>query len=148
MASRRATIAMIPTPLAEAMRTTLTLPVQGDGQVAAQQAIIGALGQALEARRQRILISQSAVNPIKWISLLLQAICTLTAIAMVHSDNRTALWLAYGAFALEVFSLYVKTFGTLLDTSLFFLIAAVMVSVLAWAAYKLHQSKGPAEAAA
>ena len=59
----------------------------------------------------------------------------------LHSDNRAALWLAYAGFALEVFSLYVKTFGTLLDTSLFFLIAAVMVSVLAWAAYKLHQRK-------
>ena len=102
MASRRATITMIPTPLAEAMRTTLTLPVQGDGQVAAQQAIIGALGQALEARRQRILISQSAVNPIKWISLLLQAICTLTAIAMVHSDNRTTAAVALGLFSTAI----------------------------------------------
>jgi uncharacterized membrane protein len=55
------------------------------------------------------------------------------------SDNRGALWLAYGGFALEVFSLYVKTMGTLLDTSLFFLIAALMVSTLAWAAYTLHR---------
>ena len=85
--------------------------------------------------------------------LVLLAILTLAVLlgAMLwalHSDNRTALWLAYGGFALEVFSLYVKTFGTLLDTSLFFLIAAVMVSALAWAAYKLHQRKMPAEVAA
>jgi uncharacterized membrane protein len=65
----------------------------------------------------------------------------------VHTDNRPALWLAYGAFALEVFSLYLKTFGTLLNTSLFFLIAAIMVSLLAWAAYRLHQRKAPTEAA-
>jgi len=55
------------------------------------------------------------------------------------SDNRGALWLAYGGFALEVFSLYVRTMGTLLDTALFFLIAALMVSALAWAAYTLHR---------
>jgi uncharacterized membrane protein len=66
----------------------------------------------------------------------------------LHSDNRAALWLAYGGFALEVFALYVKTFGTLLDTSLFFLIAAVMVSLLAWVAYRLHQRKTPTEVAA
>jgi uncharacterized membrane protein len=66
----------------------------------------------------------------------------------LHSDNRAALWLAYAGFAVEVFSLYVKTFGTLLDTSLFFLIAAVMVSALAWVAYRLHRRNAPAEVAA
>ena len=66
----------------------------------------------------------------------------------LHSDNRPALWLAYAAFALEIFTLYLKTFGTLLNTSLFFLVAAVIVSLLAWAAYKLHQRKAPAGAAA
>ena len=65
----------------------------------------------------------------------------------LRTDNRGALWLAYAGFAVEVFSLYIKTFGTLLDTSLFFLIAAVMVSGLAWAAYKLHQRKTPEVAA-
>jgi uncharacterized membrane protein len=85
--------------------------------------------------------------------LILLAVLTLALLltAMLwalHSDNRAALWLAYGGFALEVFSLYVKTFGTLLDTSLFFLIAAVIVSLLAWAAYKLHLRPRPAEVAA
>ena len=32
MASRRATITIIPASLAEAMQTTLALPVQGEGQ--------------------------------------------------------------------------------------------------------------------
>lgn len=85
--------------------------------------------------------------------LVLLAILTLLMLlgAMLwalSADNRTALWLAYAAFALETFTLYLRTFGTLLDTSLFFLIAAVIVSLLAWAAYKLHQRKGPTEAAA
>jgi uncharacterized membrane protein len=59
----------------------------------------------------------------------------------LKSDNRPALWLAYAAFALEIFALYVRTFGSFLNTSLFFLVAALIVSALAWLAYRLHQSK-------
>ena len=85
--------------------------------------------------------------------LVLLAILTLAMLlaAMLWAlgaDNRAALWLAYAAFALEIFTLYLKTFGNLLNTSLFFLIAAVIVSLLAWAAYKLHQRKIPTGAAA
>ena len=50
----------------------------------------------------------------------------------INTDNRGALWLAYTGFAIEIFTLYVRTFGTLLNTSLFFLIAALLVSGLAW----------------
>ena len=58
--------------------------------------------------------------------LVLLAILTLAMLlgAMLWAlgaDNRAALWLAYAAFALEIFTLYLKTFGTLLNTSLFFL---------------------------
>jgi uncharacterized membrane protein len=85
--------------------------------------------------------------------LLLLAVLTLALLlgAMLwalRTDNRGALWIAYAAFALEIFTLYLKTFGTLLNTSLFFLVAAALVSLLAWAAYRLHQRKGPTEAAA
>ena len=31
------------------------------------------------------------VTPVKWAGLLLQALCTLIAISMVHSDNRLTL---------------------------------------------------------
>jgi len=84
--------------------------------------------------------------------LILLAILTLAMLlgAMLWAlgaDNRAALWLAYAAFALEIFTLYLRTFGTLLNTSLFFLIAAVIVSGLAWAAYKLHQRKAATGAA-
>src|SRR5262245_53621163 len=102
MARRRATTTIIPAALAQAVQTTLALPVQGEGQSAAQRAIVAALENALDARRQRILISQSGVNQVKWISLFIQAICTLTAIAMVHSDNRTAAAVAMGLFATAI----------------------------------------------
>lgn len=84
--------------------------------------------------------------------LLLLAIVSLVLLlgAMVwalNGDNRPALWLAYTAFALEIFTLYVRTFGSLLNTSLFFLVAALIVSALAWIAYRLHRSKTTTEAA-
>jgi uncharacterized MnhB-related membrane protein len=42
---------------------------------------------------------QSQVNLLKWLCLLLQAICALVAIAIVHSDNRLASIIALGIFA-------------------------------------------------
>ena len=85
--------------------------------------------------------------------LVLLAILTLAMLlgAMLwalRTDNRAALWLAYAGFAQEIFTLYLRTFGTLLNTSLFFLVTAVIVSLLAWAAYRLHQRKIPTGAAA
>src|SRR5262245_29261964 len=84
MAHRRETLTMIPTALAQALQTTLATPIQGEGQVAAQRGIVASLESALDARRQRILASQLEVTSVKWVSLVIQAICTLAAIAMVH----------------------------------------------------------------
>src|SRR5208337_1987197 len=57
---------------------------------------------ALDARRQRILTSRSEVNLVKWACLVLQAVCALLAIAVVHSDNRLASTIAMGTFATGV----------------------------------------------
>jgi hypothetical protein len=70
-----------------------------DGQKLAQSEIVRSIETALDARRQRIIISQSTVGPIKWAGLLLQALCTLIAIAFVHSDNRGACGIALALFA-------------------------------------------------
>ena len=59
----------------------------------------------------------------------------------LKTDNTAALWLAYAGFAIEVFILHVMTIGTLLNTSLFFLVSALIVSAFAYAAYRLHQRK-------
>jgi hypothetical protein len=60
----------------------------GSGTVAASGAIGGE--SPSDPRRQRIIVSQSQVNLVKWCCLLVQAVCALLAIAMVHSDNRLA----------------------------------------------------------
>ena len=102
MYRHRATLTMIPASLAEALQLTLALTPRGDGQVAAQRQILVSLENALDARRQRIIVSGSIVNWVKWTSVLLQAVCTLLAIAMVHSDNRITAAIAMAIFATGV----------------------------------------------
>jgi uncharacterized membrane protein len=52
-------------------------------------------------------------------------------------------WLAYIGFSIEIVALYFRTVGTLLDTSLFFLSAGVLVCLLAFLAWRLHQRQSP-----
>ena len=53
----------------------------------------------MDARRQRLTISQFQVSPLKWGCLYLQAVCALIAIAFIHSDNRLASLLTMMLFA-------------------------------------------------
>ena len=48
------------------------------------------------------------------------------------------LWLGYVGFSFEILAIYSKTIGTLLNTSLFFLVAGLIVAGLAAMAYRLH----------
>lgn len=73
-----------------------------------------------------------------WFALSLVGLIGLVAYAL-KTDNRPVLWVSYAAFAIELVSIYFKTLGTLLNTSLFFLSAGLLVIGLAWAAWKLHQ---------
>lgn len=58
-------------------------------------------------------------------------------VAAAMTDNRGLMWVAYIALSMELLGIYFKTFGTLLDTSLFFLIAGVLVIALAFVAYRV-----------
>jgi hypothetical protein len=49
-----------------------------------------------------LILSGSTVDWIKWCSLLLQAVCAVVAIGMVHSDNRMSAGIATGLFATGV----------------------------------------------
>lgn len=55
------------------------------------------------------------------------------------TGNRGVLWLGYIGFSLEVLSVYGKTVGTILNTSLFFLVAALLVAALAYMALRIAQ---------
>jgi len=102
MARQTATLRATPGALAEALQLTLALAPGSQGQQTAQREIATALENALDARRQRIIISRSQVNFVKWSCLYLQAVCALLAIAMVHSDNRLASAVTMGIFATGV----------------------------------------------
>lgn len=102
MARQAATLRISPRPLVEALQLVLGIPSTTSGQQIAEREIATALENALDARRQQIIVSQSQVNSVKWACLIVQAVCALLAIAMVHSDNRLAATLTMGMFATGV----------------------------------------------
>jgi Protein of unknown function (DUF4239) len=100
MAHRRATLSTLrANALIEALQDVLSLKPVDDSQRTAHPEIMKALETAMDARRQRIVVSQSSVGTVKWAGIVLQALCTLVAIAMVHSDNRLACAIAMTLFA-------------------------------------------------
>jgi Protein of unknown function (DUF4239) len=102
MAHRQATLSPLPMNLIEALQNAFALKLADDSQRAAQPEMIRALSSALDARRQRIVISESSVGAVKWVAILFQAFCTLVAIAMVHADNRRACAITLTLFATGV----------------------------------------------
>lgn len=100
MTRQRATLSTLrANALIEALHETMILKPADDSQRTAQTEMVRALQTALDARRQRIVVSQSSVGRVKWAGILLQGLCTLIAIAMVHSDNRLACAIATTLFA-------------------------------------------------
>jgi hypothetical protein len=102
MAKGTATLRFTPPLVAEALQFTLALSPNTEGQKIAQREIATALEIAFDARRQRIIISQSQVNLVKWLCLFVQAAAALFAIALVHCDNRIAAAISLGLFATGV----------------------------------------------
>jgi hypothetical protein len=102
MEKQRATLTAIPTALATALHLAVGFHPQGDGQVVAQRELVTSIQDALTARRQRIVVSESSINAVKWVGLIALAALTLFAIGLVHSENRTAARIAMGVFAAAV----------------------------------------------
>ena len=77
--------------------------------------------------------------------LLLAALTLALLVVVIHQGlmlgHRGAVWLGYVGFSAEIFALYVKTVGSLAGSSLFFLVAGVIVIALAAMAWWLHQAE-------
>jgi hypothetical protein len=99
MGKRSASLKVASHALDEALQLALSLAPNSAGQIAAQREMVTALENALDARRQRIILSRSTVNWVKWTCLFAQGACTLILIAIVHSDNRAAAAIAMWIFA-------------------------------------------------
>jgi hypothetical protein len=102
MSRRDARLSVVPEALAEALRLAFALDPHSEGQVTAQRELVTSLQDALDARRQRIIISESTVNWVRWMALIALAALTLLAIAFVHCDNRRTAAIAMGIFASAV----------------------------------------------
>jgi hypothetical protein len=102
MAHQSETLTVVPTSLAQELELAIGLSPRTEGQKVAQGQIVASLQSALDARRQRIILSESSVNWVKWTGVILVALLTLIAIAFVHSDNRLTAALAMGLFAAAV----------------------------------------------
>ncbi len=102
MADQHLTLKVVPTALADALRLALSLQPRTEGQAVAQREITTSLENALDARRQRIIISESRVNWVKWASIVVLALLALLAIAFVHSGRRATAAIALSIFAAAV----------------------------------------------
>lgn len=102
MARQDVTLTIAPPTLTQALRLVLSLTPQKDGQIAAQREMVAWLGSALDARRQRIILSGSSLDWVKWTVLYVLAGLTLITIAMVHSGNPTANRIILGIFGTGV----------------------------------------------
>ena len=92
----------VPSDAAAAVHLALSLNPRTPGQVEAQRELIAQLDTALDARRQRIIVSHSQVNTVKWFGVCLLGFILLVAIACVHAARRTTAILALGIFATAV----------------------------------------------
>jgi len=99
MARQRATVTINSDTDAEALKVILSTAPQNEAQALAQREIVSALQSALEARRERMVISRATINWVKWTVVSLLALLILVTIAMVHSDNRATAAIAMGIFA-------------------------------------------------
>jgi len=109
--------------------------------VAASFAPIG-IGYGLAIAFAGLFAQQFIENP-KLVDLVVLAALTLAMlVGAIMWGSRTRhpglVWLGYTAFSIEILALYFKTLGTLLGNSLFFLLAGVLVIVLAIFAYRLN----------
>jgi hypothetical protein len=102
MDEQRASLTSIPVPLSDALHLAVGLTPQGDGQAVAQREIVVSIQDALDARRQRIIVSESSVDALKWLGVVALAALALITIAVVHSGNRTTAGVAMGVFAAAV----------------------------------------------
>ena len=102
MARRQASLQSIAVGLAEALTAVLSFaPVQTNQQVAQERAVV-AIEHALDARRNRVRLSQAEIAPIQWIVIIVLAVLILITLAMLHIENRLAMAITMFIFSTAV----------------------------------------------
>ena len=85
MARQQTTLAMTTAADTSALELALSLRPATEAQSIAQREMVSALRTALDSRRERIIVSRSKINWVKWTVVLLLAYLILLTIAIVHS---------------------------------------------------------------
>ena len=88
MARRRGNLPLITAGYNEGIQLALSIVPQNEAQRIAQREMVSSLQSAFDARRQRIIISESTINWVKWSVVGLLAGLILVTVAIIHSDNR------------------------------------------------------------
>jgi hypothetical protein len=102
MARQQASLKSIAVGLAEALTAVLSfVPAQANQQVAQERAVV-AIERALDARRNRVRLSQAEIAPLQWVVISVLAILILMTLAAVHIDSRLAMAFTMFVFATAV----------------------------------------------
>lgn len=102
MSRQETTLPLITAPETEALELALALLPRTEAQTIAQRELISAVRNAVEARRERIIVSRSKINWVKWTVVLLIAFLIVLTAAIIHCDNRTTAAIATGLFSTAV----------------------------------------------
>lgn len=84
MLQGRASLRTLPEGLPKALETLLTFVPQQPGQHVAQEHAALAIERAMQARRNRILLSEAAIAPAQWVVIFVLDALILLTITMVH----------------------------------------------------------------
>ncbi len=86
-------------------------------------------------------IENPGLNGLIVLAVLTLALLIVAVVWALRNKHSRVLWLGYAGFSIEILSLYFKTVGTLLGSSLFFFIAGLIVLALGWLAFRLHSGR-------
>ena len=88
--------------LREALTAVLSfVPTQANQKLAQERAVVP-IERALEARRNRVRLSQVEIAPIQWVVVVVLATLILLTIAFVHIASRLAMFITMFIFSTAV----------------------------------------------
>jgi Protein of unknown function (DUF4239) len=87
MLAGRVNLQQLPPGLTDAMALLLSFTPTDAAQRMGQERSEAALERILEARRDRIVLSESTIAPIQWTVILILTVLVLVVIAIVHLDR-------------------------------------------------------------
>ncbi|HWD64822.1 MAG TPA: hypothetical protein VG405_06570 [Solirubrobacteraceae bacterium] len=102
MRNGTASLQSVPGPLRSALLLAFHLHPHGSGEIEAQRQLVSQIQSALDARRERIIVSHSQINAVKWFGVIALGFLLLAYIACMHAAQRGTAMIALAIFATAV----------------------------------------------